>query len=97
MLPAFVAATAPALAAVVRVDATGIAFVPSTVKAHVGDTVKWSNKDYVAHTATARSGDWDVSLPAHGAGHVTLKKTGTIAYYCRVHPNMTGKIEISTK
>jgi plastocyanin len=86
-----------ARAAVVHVDASGIAFVPATVKARVGDTVEWTNKDFVAHTATARSGDWDVSLPVHRTGRITLKKAVDIDYYCRVHPNMTGKIEVSAQ
>ena len=89
------AAAAPSGAAVFRVDASGIAFVPATVKAHVGDTVEWTNKDFVAHTATARSGDWEVNLPVKKTGRITLKKAGSVDYYCRVHPNMTGKIEVT--
>jgi plastocyanin len=30
-------------------------------------------------------------------GRITLKNPGTIEYYCRVHPNMTGKIEVTAK
>jgi plastocyanin len=33
-----------------------LAFAPSQVAAHVGDTIKWVNADFVAHTATARNG-----------------------------------------
>jgi plastocyanin len=91
------AAAVPAGAAVVHVDATGIAFVPATVKAHVGDTVEWNNKDFVAHSATARSGAWDINLPVHQTGRITLTKAGEIDYYCRIHPNMTGTIEVSAK
>jgi|SRR5947209_9346043 len=93
----FLATAAPAVAAVVHIEASGIAFLPATVKAHVGDTVEWTNRDFVVHSATARSGAWDVNLPVHQTGRITLKKAGTIDYYCRVHPNMTGKIEISAK
>ena len=90
-----VAAAAPAGAAVVRVNASGIAFVPATITAHVGDTVEWTNKDFVAHTATARKGEWDVNLPVGKTGQATMKKPGTIDYYCRAHPNMTGKIQVT--
>jgi plastocyanin len=94
---AFASAAASADAAVVRVTASGIAFVPATITAHVGDTVEWTNKDFVAHTATARSGEWDVALPVNGKGSVTLKKPGELSYYCRVHPNMVGKIKVTAK
>jgi plastocyanin len=97
LVSAFVATAAPATAAVVHVDVAGIAFVPATIKAHVGDTVEWTNKDFVAHSATARSSEWDVNLPVHQTGHITLKKAGGIDYYCRIHPNMKGKIEVSPK
>lgn len=91
------AAVSPAAAGVLRVEASGIAFVPAKVSAKVGDTVEWTNKDFVVHSATARNGDWDVNLPVHKTGRAQLKKAGKIAYYCRLHPNMTGEIDVSAK
>jgi plastocyanin len=91
------AATAPAAAGVVRIDASGIAFAPAKVSAKVGDTVLWTNKDFVVHSATARGGAFDVNLPVHKSGQIVLKKPGKIAYYCRLHPNMTGEIDVSPK
>jgi len=90
-------ATACAHAAVIHVDVRGIAFVPAAVKAQVGDVVEWTNKDFVAHTATARNGAWDVNLPVGKSGRITLRKAGTIDYHCRAHPNMTGKIQATAK
>jgi plastocyanin len=98
LLPALaLAAASPVAAGVVRIDASGIAFVPARVSAKVGDTVEWTNKDFVVHSATARNGDWDLNLPVHKTGQTVLKKAGKIAYYCRLHPNMTGEIDISPK
>ena len=94
---AFASTAASADAAVVHIAASGIAFVPATIMANVGDTVEWTNKDFVAHSATARNGSWDVNLPVGKTGRVTLKKAGTIEYYCRVHPNMTGSIAVTGK
>jgi len=91
------AAAAPTDAAVVHIAATGVAFVPAVATAHVGDVVEWTNKDFVAHTATARDGSWDVNLPVGKTGRTTVKKPGAIQYYCRVHPNMTGRIEVAVK
>ena len=55
--------------------------------AKVGDTIEWINKDIFAHTATARNGDWDVTMPPKKTVTLVLKKAGTIDYYCRFHPN----------
>ena len=70
-------------------------FDPDVASAHVGDTIEWTNSDFVAHTASARSKDWDVSIPAKGVGHVTLEHTGDVDYFCRFHPNMTGRISVT--
>jgi len=91
------AAASPAAAGVVHVQATGIAFVPAKISAKVGDTVEWTNKDFVLHSATARNGNWDVNLPANKSGQTVLKKAGKIEYYCRLHPNMKGEIDVRPK
>jgi plastocyanin len=65
--------------------------------AKVGDTVEWSNKDFVVHTATARDHSFDVKVEANKTGSAVLKRAGKIAYCCRFHPNMTGEIDVDTK
>jgi plastocyanin len=65
------------------------------ITAHVGDTIEWANSDFVAHTATARDGSWDVLIPVDAKKTVVLKTEGTVDYYCKFHPNMTGRILIS--
>jgi plastocyanin len=82
-------------AAVIQIKMAQIAFAPAQVSAHVGDTIEWTNDDIVAHTATARNGDWDVMVQPKGKASITLKSAGTIEYYCRVHPNMVGSILVS--
>jgi plastocyanin len=82
-------------AAVIQIKMTQIAFAPAQVSAHVGDTLEWTNDDIVAHTATARNGDWDVMVQPKGKASVTVKSAGTIEYYCRIHPNMGGSILVS--
>jgi|SRR5579872_1987241 len=91
------AAAIPASAETIRVEVKDLAFSPAQVTAHVGDTVEWANADFIAHTATAKNHDWDVSLPASKTGKVVLKKAGTVAYFCRFHPNMTGQITVEAK
>jgi plastocyanin len=52
------------------------------------------SRDFVAHTATARNKDWDVAIPPKGTGRVTLQHAGDVNYFCRYHPNMTGRISV---
>jgi plastocyanin len=53
------------------------------------------NNDFVAHTATARNKDWDVAIPAKGVARVTVSRAGDVDYYCRFHPNMTGRMSVA--
>ena len=90
------ACAAPALAAdTIRVMIDKLKFAPGQVSAHVGDTIEWTSSDFVAHTATARNKDWDVAIPAKGVGRVTLDHPGDVDYFCRFHPNMTGRISVA--
>jgi plastocyanin len=84
----------PAQAEVIQITIDKLDLSPAKVKATVGDTITWINKDIVAHTATV-PGDWDVTIPANTSASVVLKKAGTVEYYCRFHPNMKGQITIA--
>src|SRR5208337_2154802 len=68
---------------------------PAQVSAHVGDTIEWVSSDFIAHAATSRNKDWDVAIPAKGTGRVTLQHAGDVDYFCRFHPNMTGRISVA--
>lgn len=81
----------------IRVEVKGLAFAPAQITARVGDTIEWANKDFVAHTATARDGQWDVQLPPHATGRTLVKRSGKIDYYCRYHPTMKGTITVAPK
>ena len=84
-----------ARADVIRIRIEKIAFAPQQISARVGDTIEWVNADIVAHTATARNGAWDVVLPPNSTKRVALKGVGTVDYYCKFRPNMTGQILIA--
>ena len=81
----------------IRVEVKRLAFAPAQITARVGDTIEWVNEDFVAHTATARDGQWDVQLPPHATGRTLVKRSGRIDYYCRYHPNMKGTITVAPK
>ncbi|HVE66984.1 MAG TPA: hypothetical protein VNB64_00220, partial [Solirubrobacteraceae bacterium] len=50
------AATTPPSDGAVAVDMKDIKYVPAKATAKVGQTVRWTNSDPVAHTVTATSG-----------------------------------------
>lgn len=80
----------------IQVTIDKLVYSPVEIRARVGDTIEWINKDIVAHTATVR-GDWDVMIAANSSASLVLKKTGIVDYYCRFHPNMKGRITIEPK
>ena len=86
----------PARAGTIQVTIDKLVYSPAEVKAKVGDTVEWINKDVVAHTATVK-GEWDVMIPAKKNASVVLKKAGDVEYYCRFHPNMKGRISVAPR
>ena len=84
----------PAHAATIQIVMENLVTSPAEVSAQVGDTIEWINKDILAHTATARNGDFDVTLPPKQTVTSVLKKAGTVEYYCRFHPNMKAVLKI---
>ena len=82
---------------VVRVAINDLAFSPAEVTAKVGDIIEWENGDFVDHTATAKDGTWDVAIAAGKSAQLPLTTVGAFAYYCKVHPGMTGTIHVDAK
>ena len=71
------------------------AFEPVTVAVSPGDTVVWSNADFVPHTATAYDAAWDSKMvEANGAWRLVATTPGTHEYYCAFHPNMKGRLVV---
>ena len=89
------ATSVSAQAATIEITMENMAIAPAETSAKVGDTIEWVNKDILAHTATARNGDWDVTMPPKKTVTLVLKKAGTVEYYCRFHPNMKAVLTIA--
>jgi plastocyanin len=81
--------------AVIQVRMEQVAYSPVQVSARVGDIIEWVNSDILVHTATARSGEWDLIVSPNQKKSVTLRAPGNIEYYCKYHPNMVGQITVS--
>ncbi|MGO9005517.1 MAG: cupredoxin family copper-binding protein [Beijerinckiaceae bacterium] len=82
-------------AATIQITMENLVISPAEASAKVGDTIEWINKDNFAHTATARNGDWDVTMAPKKTATLVLKKAGTIDYYCRFHPNMKATLAVA--
>jgi plastocyanin len=85
----------PARAATIQITMENLVVSPAETSAKVGDTIEWINKDVFAHTATAKSGDFDVMLPPKKSATFVLKKAGIVDYYCRYHPNMKATLKVA--
>jgi plastocyanin len=77
----------------VRIE--GMKFVPERLAVAAGDTVVWTNKDFVPHSVTAsearvESGD----LAANKSWRFTARKKGEMHYICRLHPVMNGVLVV---
>jgi amicyanin len=84
----------PAMAATTHaVDIADFAFSPAVLTIAVGDTVTWTNRDAVVHTATGDG--FDSGDLAQGASYsVTFTAPGTYDYLCTPHPTMTGRVVV---
>ncbi len=82
-------------AATLQITMQNLVISPAQTNAKVGDTVELINNDILAHTATARNGDFDVAMPPKKTVTFVLKKAGTVEYYCRFHPNMKAVLNVA--
>jgi len=68
-------------------------FVPERLEVAAGDTVVWTNKDFLPHSVTAsearvESGD----LAPNKTWRFVARKKGEMHYICRLHPVMKGVV-----
>lgn len=79
----------------VTIAIQGYRFLPPTVTVRVGATIRFLNRDAVAHTATANFGGFDTGDLKPGQSKTfTVGTIGTAAYHCSIHPRMTGQLVI---
>ena len=71
------------------------AFAPTTVGILAGDTVRWSNGSFRAHTVTAEDGSFDSGrVGPKGTFERRFDAVGVISYYCRLHSFMRGEVDV---
>jgi len=77
----------------VKID--NFSFGPQTVTVHVGATVTWTNRDDIPHTVVSTDGVFKSKVrDTDETFSYTFTKAGTYAYFCSVHPKMTGSVVV---
>jgi plastocyanin len=82
---------------VVEIEIRGLKFEDAEIEIPAGTTVRWVNRDPVAHTSTADGDDPVWSSPSLGPGdvyEVTFDTPGEFSYHCVPHPFMRGTIVV---
>jgi plastocyanin len=83
----------PAATAEVKID--NFSFGPATVTVAVGTTLTWTNRDDIPHTVVSTDGVFKSKvLDTDEKFSYTFAKAGTYAYFCSIHPKMTGKVVV---
>lgn len=79
----------------VKID--NFSFSPSTLTVPVGTTVSWTNRDDIPHTVVSTDDSRVFKskvLDTDEKFSFTFGKPGTYAYFCSIHPKMTGKVVV---
>jgi plastocyanin len=82
----------------VAVTMKSLDFNPTSVHGKVGQKVVWTNADSAPHNVTYVSGPRFASSRELGPGTtfaITLTQTGTIHYFCTLHPWMKATVVAS--
>lgn len=99
LVAAFVAAipflAGAAQAGDARVVIDNFAFSPSSLTVKAGTTVTWRNSDDIPHTvASIKRAFKSKALDTSDSFSFTFNESGTYAYFCSLHPHMTGQIVV---
>lgn len=80
----------------VEVRMKDIKFVPATVTAKVGQTIRWVNDDAVDHDVKAQSGaEFESELIGKGETfEAKVDRAGTVPYVCTIHAGQKGTITV---
>jgi plastocyanin len=93
--PAKPATAAPALSRPVAVVMHHNRFGPHRIVVRLGQTIRWTNHDAVAHTVASQQLRLaSEAIPGGGRFSYRPRRRGRFAYYCTIHPGQTGVIVV---
>jgi plastocyanin len=75
-------------------------YAPPEVQIAAGNSIKWTNNDNVTHTVTQGKPSEGSNSTGFNSGPIQPRGTfvhffdqsGTLAYFCTIHPHMIGKV-----
>lgn len=85
----------------VMVSMDNFVFVEDRIEVSVGTTVTWTNADSTRHTVTSGTDDTadgtfdSDDIEAGGTFSYTFDEVGEFAYFCDIHPTMTGVVVVT--
>jgi len=87
------AAAAAAPAKVEKVAIDNFAFAPQVIVVAPSTTVTWTNADEDPHTVVATDKSFhSAAMDTEESYSFTFTHPGEYAYFCSLHPHMTGKV-----
>ena len=75
-------------------------FAPPEVQVAAGNSIKWTNNDNVIHTVTQGKPSEGANSTGFNSGPIQpgatfvhfFDESGTVDYFCTIHPHMIGKV-----
>ena len=81
--------------ATMEVKIDNFSFGPTSITVAVGTTVTWTNRDDIPHTVVSTDGVFKSKVMDTDENFsFTFTKAGTFAYFCSIHPKMTGTVVV---
>ncbi|HEY2965697.1 MAG TPA: cupredoxin domain-containing protein [Actinomycetota bacterium] len=73
----------------------GFAFDPDTITVSGPTEVTITNNDSTTHTFTLDDGSVDETIEPGATETVTVDVSASTGFHCKIHPKMTGQIEVA--
>lgn len=88
-------ATPAASTGTIQASIENFSYTPKQLTVKTGTTVVWTNKDDTPHTVTSNDNLFaSPLLDTNEKFQYTFTKPGKFSYFCKVHPKMTGVVEV---
>jgi plastocyanin len=79
----------------VAVAIDNFVFGPKRITVKAGTTVTWTNRDDIPHTVAAKNREFKSKvMDTDESFSFTFSTPGEYAYFCSLHPHMTGTIVV---
>ena len=77
-----------------RVTIEGMKYIPESLEVSPGDTITWTNKDFLPHTVSAGKSIESGTIEANASWKYVAKQKGRFDYLCRFQPGMRATLVV---